>query len=143
MTWVRVEAHCYELWTRRLARPGVGWQAVFLLDYFPPAGPGLQPLWPFHRLLRWQVQCNRQVAGNGGAGRAAAPPPPPVGLCAKHWVPPCAVCMHRSTEHCCRRANEGHKMDATHALMVARVLRTWLQHAHPAGLSVGVSQAPS
>ena len=40
----QLEAHCRELWTRRLARPGAGRQDVFMLEYVPPAGPGQQPL---------------------------------------------------------------------------------------------------
>ena len=48
----QLEAHCRELWTRRLARPGRGRQDMFLLDYLPPAGPGRQPLRPFQRLPR-------------------------------------------------------------------------------------------
>ena len=43
----QVEAPCRALWTRRLARPGARRQDVFLLDYLPPAGLGLQPLRPF------------------------------------------------------------------------------------------------
>ena len=46
-------------------------QDVFLLDYFPPAGPGLQPLRPFWRLPHRRLQRNRQGGGNGGAGRVA------------------------------------------------------------------------
>ena len=36
----QLEAHCRELWTRRLARPGRGRHEMFLSDYLPPAGPG-------------------------------------------------------------------------------------------------------
>ena len=64
------EAHCQEPWTRRLARTRAGWQEMFPLDSFPPAGPGLQPLRPFQRLPRRRVQRDRQGAGEGGAGRA-------------------------------------------------------------------------
>ena len=48
----QLEAHCRALWTWRLARPGVGRQDVFLLDYLPPPGPGLHPPRPFQRLPR-------------------------------------------------------------------------------------------
>ena len=67
----QLEAHCRALWTRRLARPGVGRQDVFLLDYLPPAGPRPQPLRPVRRLPRRRVQRDRQGAGGGGVGRGA------------------------------------------------------------------------
>ena len=106
----QLKAHYRELWTRRLARPGAGRQDMFLLDFFPPAGPGLQQLRPFQRLPRRQVQRNRHGAAEGGAGRVAAPPR--VAVCAKHPAPPCAACTQRGAEHYCRRAHEGHRMDA-------------------------------
>ena len=37
---------------------------------------------------------------------------PCVAVCAKHRAPPCAACAQRGTEYCCRRAHEGHTMDA-------------------------------
>ena len=106
----QLEAHRWELWTRRLARPRAGRQDMLLLDYFLPVGPGLRPLRPFQRLPRRQVQRNRQGASEGGAGRAAVPPH--VAVCPKHQAPPCAACAQRGAEHCCRRAHEGRKMDA-------------------------------
>ena len=109
----QLEAHCRALWTRRLARPGVGRQDVFLLDYLLPAGPGLQPLRPFQRLTRRRVQRNRQGAGGGFVGRVA--PPPRVALCARHRAPPCAACVQRGAEHCFQQAHEGHRMDAAQA----------------------------
>ena len=136
----QLEAHCRALWTRRLARPGVGRQDVFLLDYLPPAGPGLQPLRPFQRLPRRRVQRDRQGAGGGGVGRVA--PPPRVALCARHRAPPCAACVQRGAEHSYQRAHEGHRMDAAQARVAAQALRAWLQPAQPAGVgSVAASQA--
>ena len=116
----QLEAHCRALWTRRLARPGVGQQDVFLLDYLPPTGPGLQPLRPFQRLPCRRVQCDRQGAGGGGVGRVA--PPPQVALCARHRAPPCVTCVQRGAEHCCQRAHEGHRMDATQARAYRRYM---------------------
>ena len=136
----QLEAHCCELWTRRLARPGRGRQDMFLLDYLPPAGPGRQPLRPFQRLPRRQVQRDRHGAGNGGAGRAVAPPQ--VALCTRHRAPPCAACAQRGAEHCCRRAHEGHRMDAAQARVAARALRAWLQPALPAGAGPAVASQP-
>ena len=52
----QLEAHCQERWVRRLARPGAGRQDVFPLHYFPRAGPRQQPLCPYQRLPRQQVQ---------------------------------------------------------------------------------------
>ena len=136
----QLEAHCHALWTRRLAQPGAGRQDVFLLDYLPPAGPRQQPLRPFQRLLRRQVQRDRHGAGGGGAGRVA--PPPRVALCARHWAPPCAACVQRGAEHCCQRAHEGHRMDAAQARVAAQALRAWLQPEQPSGAgSVAASQA--
>ena len=136
----QLEAHCRELWTRRLARPGRGRQDMFLLDYLPPAGPGRQPLRPFQRLPRRLVQRDRHGAGDGSAGRAAAPPQ--VALCARHRAPPCAACAQRGAEHCCRRAHEGHRMDAAQARVAARALRAWLQPAPPAGAGPAVASQP-
>ena len=130
----QLEAHCHALWTRRLARPGVGQQDVFLLNYLPPPAPGLQPLRPFQRLPRQRLQHDRQGAGGGGEGRVA--PLPRVALCARHRAPPCAACVQRGTEHCCQRAHKGQRMDA------AQALRAWLQPAQPAGAgSVAATQA--
>ena len=137
----QLEAHCRELWMRRLARPGRGRQDMFLLDYLPPAGPGRLPLRPFQRLPRRQVQRDRHGAGDGGAGRAVAPPQ--VALCARHRAPPCAACAQRGAEHCCRRAHEGHRMDAAQARVAARALRAWLQPAPPAGAGPAVASQPA
>ena len=123
----QLEAHCRALWTRRLARPGVGRRDAFLWDYLPLAGPGLQPLRPFQRLPRRRVQRHRQGAGGGGVGRVA--PPPWVALCARHRAPPCAACVQRGAEHYCQRAHEGHGMDAAQARVAAQALRAWLQPA--------------
>ena len=136
----QLEAHCRELWTRRLARPGRGRQDMFLLDYLPPAGPGRQPLRPFQRLPRRLVQRDRHGAGDGSAGRAAAPPQ--VALCARHRAPQCAACAQRGAEHYCRRAHEGHRMDAAQARVAARALRAWLQPAPPAGAGPAVASQP-
>ena len=76
----QLEAHCHALWKRRLARPELRRQDVFLLDYLLPAGPGPQPLRPFQRMPRRRVQRNRQGARGGGVGHVA--PPPRVALCA-------------------------------------------------------------
>ena len=135
------EAHCRELWMRRLARPGRGRQDMFLLDYLPPAGPGRQPLRPFQRLPRRQVQRDRHGAGDGGAGCAVAPPQ--VAQCARHRAPPCAACAQRGAEHCCRRAHKGHRMDAAQAHVAARALRAWLQPAPPAGAGPAVASQPA
>ena len=77
-----LEAHCLELLTRRLALPGAGRQDMCQADYFPPAGPGLQPLRPYPRLPCWRVHWDRQKAGDGGEGMAVAPLR--VDVCAKH-----------------------------------------------------------
>ena len=109
---------------------------MFLLDYLPLAGPGLQPLRPFQRLPRRRVQRDQQGAGGGGAGRMA--PPPQVALCARHR----ATCMQRGAEHCCHRAHEGHRMDMAQVRVGARALRAWLQPTPPAGAgSAAASQA--
>ena len=136
----QLEAHCRELCTRRLARPGRGRQDMSLLDYLPPAGPGRQPLRPFQRLPRRRVQRDRHGAGDGGAGRAVAPPQ--VALCARHWAPPCAAGAQRGAEHCCRRAHEGHRMDAAQGRVAARALRAWLQPAPPSGAETAVASQP-
>ena len=136
----QLEAHCGELWMRRLARPGRGRQDMFLLDYLPPAGPGRQPLRPFQRLPRRQVQRDQHGAGDGGVGRAVAPPQ--VAPCARHRAPPCAACAQRGAEHCCRRAHEGHRMDAAQARVAARALRAWLQPATSAGVGPAVASQP-
>ena len=136
----QLEAHCRELWTRRLARPGRGRQDMFLLDYLPPAGPGRQPLRPFQRLPRRLVQRDRHGAGDGSAGRAAAPPQ--VAPCARHRAPPCAACAQRGAEHCCRRVHEGHRMDAAQARVAARALRALVQPAPPAGAGPAVASQP-
>ena len=98
---------------------------MFLLDYFPRAGPGLWPPRPFQRLPRRQVQRKRQGAGNGGMIQAAALAR--VALCMTHGVPPCAACTQRGAEHSYRHAAQAH--------MAARALQAWLQPAEPAGLS--------
>ena len=123
----QLEAHCRALWTRPLARPGVGRQDVFLSDYLPPPEPGLQPLRPFKRLPLRRVQRDRQGEGGGGVGRVA--PLPRAALCARHRDPPCAACVQRGAEHCSQRAHEGHRMDAARARVAAQALRAWLQPA--------------
>ena len=96
-----VEAHCRELWTQRLAWPRAGQQDMFLLDYFQPAGPGQQPLWPFQRLYCRQVLRNRHGACRGGAGGVAALQH--VAVCVQYRAPPCAACAQQGAEHCRRR----------------------------------------
>ena len=50
--------------------------------------------------------------------------------------------VRRRAEHCCRRAHEGHRMDAAQAHVAARALRAWLQPAPPAGAQPAVASQP-
>ena len=136
----QLEAHCRELWTWRLERPGMGRHDMFPAG-LPAAGWTRAAATGAISAIAAPAGAARPArGGNAGARRAVAPPQ--VALCARHRALLCAACAQRGADHWSWRAHEGHCMDATQARVAVRALRAWLQPAPPAGPGPAVAPLP-